>query len=968
MNRVSAVLLTTCLALMGCEEKDKTPPPAPVVDPITSPTPLASVSVTGSAEFGSTVTITGGAEEVTTKADQFTARWRATVKLTANADNTLSVTATDAAGNVSEATQAVVTQAASKATTIKLSFASPAVKAGEQVGLVTRVLDQYGNEMTDAAVTFQVTPALATTFTIPGSSPAVTKDQGVLAQSHQFVAYDLSGVKGSGYTFQIKATSGSASDTQVLSVRPAPAQSFSKLAFAPSGTQVSLKAGEDASYSYEVIDLYGNVTTGPVSAFTNAPGAIVLDDGVSGSGKVTRLTTTGSYSVAFYIAGVGQKGSLAIDVGTAPGAFVDVSASATLASPQTAVKVFARVRDAFGNVILCSTANTADITFAAQGTTAGAVTPSATTCFNGSFEASFTFAAEDNYAITASYQPTGASAAVTGNVFITVLNFDNTPPQVSIKNVTINGAPCDPAARTGAPGCDVTNGDQIEFDAVATDNSALAEVAYSAFFESTQSNRTRTVFIAANVASTTVHFRFGVNSNAIETSQLVAMAIDRAGNIQNSAAVTLFVQFGVIPVGARTVSVVVSGNQINRPQDMAFASNGDLFIINRGNNNVLRVPSGSTTPQIFATGITAEFITHGPSGAGERFWLNDRNNGDVVTYDPAGGGLSVWATLGSGGPARGMSVVGAMPQRGWIDVTSALDADQVRLTQNGTTVSYEYDNNTACTLAPAFCFTGTTGAARATALAAAINANASSVVTATVNSANTSRVMLASKSSGEPVATTATAVISLAKSPIISLIGISAPQLAEGHGPDLYVADDGSNSFARYLTAGGPFATNHGQFGVNAPQWGLASRDIWAAPSDALFDVMTYFVDSNTNQTLRAYETAVTGNGAGTTTATTQRFNLNSTTVAPIIGFNALWDVQLAANGCLLVSDDGNGNIYAVDTRTPTAFTPAVERIARGIPNPRGLTVDAAGNLLIAVDGANAIMKLTPTADPTDCF
>lgn len=702
-----------------------------------------------------------------------------------------------------------------------------------------------------------------------------------------------------------------------------------------------------------------------MSAYSNAPGAIVVDDGITGSGKVARLTAAGAYSVSFYIAGVGQKGSLSLNVDTAPAAFVDVTASATLASPQTGVKVFAHVRDAFGNPILCTAATTGDVTFSAQGTTTGAVTPGATSCFNGAFLATFTFPAEDNFAVTATYQPTGATA-VSGDVFITVLNFDNTPPQIHIDNLTVNGTPCTPAGRPGLPGCDVASGDQVDFDAVATDNSALAEVAYTIFFTSTQSTRTRTVFVAANQAAATVHFRFGVNSNAIETAPLVAMAVDRAGNIMNSAAVDFFVNMGAA-VGARTLSTVATGAALNRPDDVAFDSAGNLFILNRGNGNILRLAPSATTATVFLNTNPGEFLVNGTVAGVERMWLSDRttNNGVVRTFDPAnaGAGLNVFSTIGGGnGVASGLAMLHPTPARGWVDVTAGLDGDRVTFTQGGNAVAYELDSNASCTAsATNVCVTitaGATGNQKATALSAAINATPASSLTSSVNG---NRVLVATVATGEPQAGT---TVSLSRTGGITL---SSPQLVEGHDEDLWVGNDGDNAIRRYLGIGGPFGTgtNHGQFNVNTTQWGLAVRDAWQAPTDNLFDVVEYFVDSGNFQTLRAHRTTVTGTGVGTQTTTTPLFALNNFGNG---GFNGLWDTALAANGCLLVSDEQGGDIFAVDVRNPTNPTPTVERVARALPGPRGLTLDAMGNLYIAENQGNAILMLTPTSDPTDCF
>lgn len=948
-------LLVLALSLLwSCAEKDTTPPPAPVVDPIESPTPKLKLSVTGSAEFGASVSITGGVAAVTTSADPFTARWRAEIELQKDADNTLSVTATDAAGNVSEATVVTVVQSSPRPSSIKLTLTAPLARAGELVGLTARVQDQYGNELPDAPVTFDCTPALTASFTLPGSSPAITKPQGMLGSTHQFVAYDLSAVSATDGVFQLKATAGTVSDTQPVTVRPASGHAFSRLAWVPSGTQLTIAAGQDAAYAYEVVDLYGNVTTGPVSAFTNAPGAIVVEDGVSGAGKVTRATTAGSYTASFYLAGVGQKGALNLSVGTAPAAFVDLVASATLTSPQTPVKLFARVRDAYGNVIDCTTATAGDVTFTTTGTATTGPTPSATNCFNGAFQATVTFTAEDNYAITATHQPTGA-VATSSSVFITVLNFDNTPPQVSISGITVNGVPCAPAARTAGAGCDVSSGDSVEFDVVATDNSALAQVAYNIFFESSQSLRTRTVFIAANQASATVHFRFTVNSNAIETAPLVAMAMDRAGNIMNSPAVAFFTNNGQA-LGGRTLSVAVASPLLNRPADVAFDSTGALYVLNRGNSELIKVPAGGSA-QLYATNVFGEFIVRAPSGAGERLFLGDRNNNGVVhSFDPAVGTVQTWATFGAGN-AQGVAASSATPARGWVDFTTSGDGDRLTLTQNGVAVAYELDDNGSCTSAPPglVCVPYTASGAP-TALQQAVTANAQSPVSASLVTGNAARVNLFTRTSGE---LTSANTVSVA---VTGGLARSATTLQEGHDADLWVANNADNSLRRFLTAGTPPVAGHGTFNVGAPQFGLAVRDVWSTTNDRLFDSVEYFVDDGNNNRLLASRSTVSAGGGIITSATVALFTLANG------GFNALWDVQLLPNGCLVVSDDGNGDVFAIDTTNPANTTPAVERIARNLPGPRGLALDPAGDLLIAVDQGNAVLRLTPSALTTDCF
>jgi len=112
VSRCMTLTLASVTAMLAsCSEKDTTAPVAPVVDPFESPTRLSSLLLTGSAEYGATVSITGGANTITTTADAYTAIWRAEVAvdtaLPADArtvTTSLSISAKDAAGNVSAAT------------------------------------------------------------------------------------------------------------------------------------------------------------------------------------------------------------------------------------------------------------------------------------------------------------------------------------------------------------------------------------------------------------------------------------------------------------------------------------------------------------------------------------------------------------------------------------------------------------------------------------------------------------------------------------------------------------------------------------------------------------------------------------------------------------------------------------------------------------------------------------------------
>ena len=133
----------------GCSEDDTTAPVAPRVDNVSAQSCDADPTVTGTAEFGATVRITGGSSEVTAIADPYTARFEATVPGGA-AGSTLSVSAIDAAGNESEATVIDVAILAGSPAVIDLSLSENMVEAGTNVAYTTTVMDSCGNLLDDA--------------------------------------------------------------------------------------------------------------------------------------------------------------------------------------------------------------------------------------------------------------------------------------------------------------------------------------------------------------------------------------------------------------------------------------------------------------------------------------------------------------------------------------------------------------------------------------------------------------------------------------------------------------------------------------------------------------------------------------------------------------------------------------------------------------------------------------------------
>ncbi len=154
---LSVLLVVACTS--GCSSKDKTPPPAPTIDPIETPTALTQVTIHGSAEPGSTIVMSGAAkfEPAEITADRFTALFHVVATLNPDATNKLSFRARDHAGNLSEATMLEVAQEIGHGVPAKLTLQlfkngasqeamDPIVlAAGDKIHALTQVQDAAGH-------------------------------------------------------------------------------------------------------------------------------------------------------------------------------------------------------------------------------------------------------------------------------------------------------------------------------------------------------------------------------------------------------------------------------------------------------------------------------------------------------------------------------------------------------------------------------------------------------------------------------------------------------------------------------------------------------------------------------------------------------------------------------------------------------------------------------------------------------
>ncbi len=156
-------------AAMVTVTHDGTAPDAPALDPVVSPTRRDNQHLRGTTEANATVTITGGAAEATGTADD-TGHFDILVMLntvdTGTLDNQIAVTATDAIGNVSAATDVTITYDPSIAVEAPALDAFPAYTSMSTITLTGTAEAGVGISAVGGATDGMVTAAADGTFSV----------------------------------------------------------------------------------------------------------------------------------------------------------------------------------------------------------------------------------------------------------------------------------------------------------------------------------------------------------------------------------------------------------------------------------------------------------------------------------------------------------------------------------------------------------------------------------------------------------------------------------------------------------------------------------------------------------------------------------------------------------------------------------------------------------------------------------
>lgn len=356
----SSMVLLIALATACGDDKDRKPPPAPVVEPVASPTSVPTVVLYGSGEPNATIEVSGGAEVATTTIDAFTSRFFVEVQLATGGDtgalevpNALDVVAIDGAGNRSEPTRVEITYELPHAETLEISVPG-LVSADEGTAFVSAVI---GHGEAARGVPLEGI-AIRWSAVGPGGE-AVEASAQTDAQGR--AAGRLEGLTAEGeWTVSATASTGSSTTAEatapivVYAGRPSGASVVLSALVAGEeirGDAISVPAGTSVSVIVSSADSADNpALAGGYEIVTDMPDALLVGD------EFVAVQTAGEYRVAAVMRETSREGRRVAGIATltvtpnAP-ATIDLVASRTTVRAGEPVALEVLVRDAYGNAV-----------------------------------------------------------------------------------------------------------------------------------------------------------------------------------------------------------------------------------------------------------------------------------------------------------------------------------------------------------------------------------------------------------------------------------------------------------------------------------------------------------------------------------------------------------------------------------------------------------------------------------------
>jgi hypothetical protein len=479
----------------------------------------------------------------------------------------------------------------------------------------------------------------------------------------------------------------------------------------------------------------------------------------------------------------------------------------------------------------------------------------------------------------------------------------------------------------------------VSFDVTVTDNVALATVAFTAFFAQPSVQRGQSLQVGGTMAPVQATFTFVIPDNAgFEDVPVVVTALDSSANIATSS-VFLLRTTGFTTVGGRTASIAFQTNN-----GITLGDATDVVAMPTPGEFVVLDPAKLV--KVNGAGVASIYSGYTSGGS----YLTRATNGDLFISRPGG---NVVNRIGAG--------VGN-PFTQWMNATaytgiSMMPARQGRAVINQSQLSGGETltvGSTVLTKGTSF----TDDATLSAALASHPDVTASAPrVGATECGTAVNCVLLTAKVAG--------AVIPL------STNGNTANVIAGSlNGSQSFWVANNNTAAERYpinltptVTSGAAAFLNTVTASGSAAFGGVAAREL--SPS-GVSDFVVY-ASHSTGTAIRATRSLQVGFSPATNPAAI--FNVTGVTGGAAFASNAIFDVAYdPLTGCVVASNQVADQLVLIDTRDVFNSQPQVSVIAQFIRAPRGVSFDDQGNLYVLESGRARVVKIAPSADPTDCF
>ena len=588
--------------------------------------------------------------------------------------------------------------------------------------------------------------------------------------------------------------------------------------------------------------------------------------------------------------------------------------------------------------------------------------------------------------------PTGVTGDASGNLYIT--DRDNN----RIRKITPGGT-ITTFAGSGIAGSTDGSGAAASFNGPT---GIAADVAGNIYVADSYGNKIRKITPGGVVSTLAGSGAQGANDGSATTASFgspTGVAVDAAGNVYvadwgnnvirkvtPAGMVSTFAGSGLPGKSDGTATTASFKN----PWGITIDPSGNIYVADQGNNLVRKVtPSGmvTTIPNKWSVSDTMNGIAADAAG---NVYFDYAGNGLIYRIDP-GGNVTLVAGAGSGF----VYLLGLYANAAGHIYVADFGGNQVgEVVNNGYTIDK--------TLPPGLTFDPTTGIIDGTPTAAspatnytvtAYNAGGSSSTIVNITVKVNSIPVLAPPIISYPTPNTYTA-----NSPIPPLgptntggavpatffgltesfagngnFGTSdgGPITANFHFPtgvtsdgagNLYVADFGNNMIRKINSAGvtSTFAGNGNQGAVN----GAANIARFDNPTGVAIDAAgnVYVADAGNNTIRMITQAGVVSTFAGNAVAG------SSNGIGILASFNYPFGIAIDAAGNLYIADSGNNLIRkispagAVSTFAGSGLKGATNGAGNSASfnDPRGIAIDAVGNLYIADAGNNLIRMITP--------